>query len=108
MKIDFAPSPLTGEQLQQLLKAMEAGRKTAEDAATGGDAEVSIADTSEVMNQKLIRQEATNENVLQKAADFLTPAQLQILGTWLATQIKSRREGHAKMREMFGNNGKSS
>jgi hypothetical protein len=108
MKIDFAQNPLTGEQQQRLLKAMEAGRKTVGGAATGRDAEFSIADTSDVINQKLIRQEAINENVLRQAADFLSSAQLQILRTWLAMQMKFRKEGHAKAQEMFGDNGKSS
>jgi hypothetical protein len=108
MKIDFEQNPLTGEQQQRLLSAMEAGRKTVGGAATGRDAEFSVADTSDVINQKLIRQEAINENVLQQAADFLSPAQLQILRTWLARHIKFRKEGHAKAQEMFGANGKSS
>jgi hypothetical protein len=108
MKIDFAQNPLTGEQQQLLLQAMEAGRKTAGGAATGRDAEFSMADTIDVINQKLIRQEAINENVLHQAADFLSPAQWQILREWLARQIKFRKEGHAKAQEMFGDNGKSS
>ncbi|HXR06309.1 MAG TPA: hypothetical protein VN765_03205 [Candidatus Acidoferrum sp.] len=108
MKTDFTQNPLTGEQQQRLLKAMAAGRKTVWGSATGRDAEFSIADTSDVINQKLIRQEAVNENVLQQADDFLSSAQMQTLRTSLARQIKSRKEGHAKAREMFGNNGKSS
>jgi hypothetical protein len=108
MKIDFEPDPLTEEQRQRLLKAMEAGRKTVGGTATGRDAEFSIADTSEVINQKLIRQEAIHEKVLQQAADFLSSAQLKILRTSLATQIKFRKEGHAKAQEMFRANGKSS
>jgi hypothetical protein len=108
MKTDFAQNPLTGEQQQRLLKAMESGRKTVGGTATGMDAEFSIADTSDAINQKLIRQEAINEKVLHQAADFLSPAQLQILRTWLARQIKFRKEGHAKAREMFGDKGKSS
>jgi hypothetical protein len=105
MKIDFAQNPLTVEQQQRLLKAMEAGRKTIGGAAAGRDAEFSIADTSDVINQKLIRQEAIDGKVLYQAADFLSSAQLQILRTWLARQIKFRKEGHAKAQEMFGDNG---
>jgi hypothetical protein len=102
MKIDFAQNPLTDEQQQQLLKAMKAARKTAGIPVTHRDAEFSIADTNDVITQKLMRQEAINEYVLQQASDFLTSAQLQILRTWLATQIKFRKEGHAKAKEMFG------
>lgn len=61
-----------------------------------------------MINQKLIRQEAINQNVLQQAAYFLSSAQLQVLRTWLARQLEFRKEGHAKALEMFGDNGKSS
>lgn len=108
MKSDFERNPLTGEQQERLLKTMEAARKTVEGAATGKYAEFSIADTSDEINQKLIRQEAIDEDVLQQAADFLPSAQMQILRTWLARRNKFRKEGHAKAQEMFGDSGKSS
>jgi len=106
MKNDFEREPLTGEQQQRILKAMEAGRKMAAGAATGQDAEFSIADSSDVLKQKLIRQEAIDEHVLQQAADFLSSAQLQILRTALVRQIGFRKKGHAMAQEMFGDKGR--
>ena len=105
MKSDLAQNPLTPEQHQQLLDAMQSARITVGGAA--GNAEFSIADTSDVMDQKLVRQQAIDQIVLHQAADFLSSAQLEILRTWLARAIQFRKEGYAKAREMFGGGGKS-
>lgn len=100
MKGDFAKSPLTEEQQQQLLKAMESGRK-----AAGSGVAFSIADSNDVMNEKLGRQEIIDQHVLQQAAGFLSPAQLQVLGSAQARMMTGRKNGYAKAREMFGGYG---
>jgi hypothetical protein len=105
MKSNFAESPLTEEQQQHLLKAMESGRKAVGDSATGSVVGFSIADTSDVMNEKLSRQEIIDQHILQQAAGFLSPVQLQILGSAQARMMTARKNGYAKAREMFGEHG---
>jgi len=107
MKNDFAENPLTEEQEQCLLQVMESGRKALGGAAGGGDAGFSIADTSEVMEQKLKRQESIDEQVLQQAAGFLSPAQLRILGSAQARFRAWRKDGYEKAQQMFGDHGRS-
>jgi len=107
MENDFAANPLTEEQQQRLLKAMESGRRAFGDANGGSNAGFSIADTSDVMKQKLKRQESIDQQVLQQAAGFLSPAQLQILSSAQAKFRAWRKDGHAKAQEMFGDHGRS-
>ena len=102
MKGDFAECPLTEEQQQHLLKAMESGRKAAGNFTSDGVVGFNIADTSDVMNEKLSRQEAIDQHLLQQAAGFLSPVQLQILGSAQARMMTARKDGYAKAREMFG------
>jgi hypothetical protein len=102
-KADFADHPLTEEQQQRLLAAMAVGRKTVANIAGGNDAGFSVADTSEVMDKKLGRQEAIDRYILQQAAGFLSPAQLKILGATQARMMAARKDGYAKVRAMCGN-----
>ncbi len=102
MRSDFAESPLTEEQQQHLLKAMESGRKTVGNFGGDGVISFSIADTSEVMNEKLSRQESIDQHVLQQAASFLSPIQLKILGSTQAQMLAARKNGYEKARAMFG------
>lgn len=97
MKGDFAENPLTEEQQQHLLKSLESGRKTA-----GSGVAFSIADSNDVMKEKLSRQESIDRHVLQQAAGFLSPVQLQILGSAQARMMTARKKGYAKAREIFG------
>jgi hypothetical protein len=101
MKNDFAQNPLTEEQEQSLLQVMESGRKALGVAADGSDTGFSIADTSEVMEQKLKRQESIDEQVLQQAAGFLSPAQSRILSSAQARFRAWRKDGYAKAQQMF-------
>jgi hypothetical protein len=104
---DFAQHPLTGEQEQLLLQAMDSGRKALCGDAGGGDAGFSMADTSEVMEQKLTRRASIDQHVLQQAAGFLSPAQLEILSAAQDRLRTWRRNGYAKIKAMFGNQGNS-
>lgn len=102
MKGDFAESPLTEEQQQHLLKAMESGLK-----AVGSSVAFSIADSKDVMNEKLSRQEMIDQHILQQAAAFLSPVQLQILSSAQSRMTTARKNGYAKAREMFGEHGQA-
>ena len=102
MKNDFAQSPLTEEQQQQLLNTMESARKTVGNSAAGNVVGFSIADTNESMIEKLNRQQIIDQHILQQAIGFLSPVQLQILGSAQARMMNARKSGYAKAREIFG------
>ena len=104
----FAEHPLTGEQQQLLLTAMAAVCKAAATTAGGNEAGFSVADTREVMDQKLGRQEAIDRHILQQAASFLSPAQLKILSAMQARMMAARKDGYAKLRGMFGDQSRDS
>jgi hypothetical protein len=97
-KADFAECPLTQEQQDSLLVAMQTGRI----ADGGSDAGFSVADTIEVMDQKVSRQESIDQHILQQAAAFLSPTQLKILSSTQAKMMSDRKIGYAKARAMFG------
>jgi hypothetical protein len=59
------------------------------------------------MEQKLKRQESMDQQILQQAAGFLSPAQLQILSSAQAKFRAFRKNGYAKAQEMFGDRGGS-
>ncbi len=107
MKNDFAEHPLTEEQQQNLLKTMASGRQALTGATGHTDAGPGIADSVEVMEQKLKRQESLDTRILQTAAGFLSPAQLQILGSAQTRFRTWRKNGHAKGQAMFGDRGSS-
>jgi len=102
MKSDFAESPLTEEQQQRLLKSMESGRKADGNSTSGSVVGCSIADTSDVMDEKLSRQESIDQHVLQEAAAFLSPFQLKMLGSAQVRMMTARKDGYAQARAMFG------
>jgi len=100
MNDDFADNPLTEDQQQRLLQAMQAARQAvANNTSAIG---FSVTDTSALMEQKLQQQEAINQEVLQQAAAFLTPAQLQTLGSSQSNIINLTTAGYAMARKMFG------
>jgi GTP cyclohydrolase I len=101
-KNDFASCPLSEEQEQHLLGAMESGRKTIGNSASGSVVGFSIADTSDVMREKLSRQESIDQYVLEQAAGFLSPVQLKILASALAKLMTARKVGYEKARATFG------
>jgi hypothetical protein len=54
------------------------------------------------MDQVLQQQEQMNQNVLQQAAAFLSPEQLQTLGTSQSNQIAMQKSIAPMMKKMFG------
>jgi hypothetical protein len=98
---DFAEHPLTKEQQRGLLRAMSSARKRGGEPAAGNTG-FSVADASDVMDQKLKRQESVDQQVLQQAAAFLSPAQLQILNAVQARFRAWRKDGYATAQEIFG------
>jgi RNA polymerase sigma factor (sigma-70 family) len=98
---DFAESPLTDDQQQELLETMQEARKS----VAGDNTAFSVGDSSAAMGQKLDQQEAINEEVLQQAASFLTPAQLQILGNSQSNMVAMTKAGYAMAQKMFDSQG---
>jgi hypothetical protein len=101
-KGDFAGCPLTEEQQHCLLMAMEAARKAVGNTAGGDAVGFSVADTIEVMREKLSRQETIDQHILQQAAGFLSAAQLKTLSITQTRLMSDRKNGYAKARAMFG------
>jgi hypothetical protein len=102
IRSDFAAQPLTEEQRMGLLRAMSSARREC-GGDPGGKVGFSIADASDVTAQKLKRQASVDQQILQQAAAFLSPAQGQILDAALAKLRAWRQEGFAKAQEMSGN-----
>jgi RNA polymerase sigma factor (sigma-70 family) len=92
MKNDFADNPLSDAQQQQLLQAMKGARQsvTASNPLANG------------MDQVTQQQEQINQNVLQQAAAFLSPGQLQTLGTSQSNIIAMQKSMAPMMQKMMG------
>lgn len=102
MKSDFADSPLTDDQQQQLLQAIETAQKTAVTPNAG----LSVTDTASAMEENLQQQAAVNQQVLQQASNFLSSAQLQILATSQSNRINLEKGGFELAQKMFGSGSK--
>jgi RNA polymerase sigma factor (sigma-70 family) len=106
MENDFADNLLSDTQQQQLLQAMKAARQsvTANNPIDLSQANSSdkTAMMSQAMSQSLQQQEQMNQNVLQQAAAFLSPEQLQILGTSQSNMIATQKSMAPMMQKMLG------
>ncbi len=81
IKGDFTDNPLSAEQEQKLLQIMHAERQNAAHVPGQPDAAANPMDVAGNMERALQSQEEINAQVLQQAAAFLTPQQVQTLGT---------------------------
>ena len=103
MKNDFINNPLSDAQQQQLLQAMKSARQS---ATANNPLDLSQANPSDklaVMGQVMQQQEQINQNVLQEAATFLSPEQLQTLSTSQSNMIAMQKLMGPMMQKMFGN-----
>jgi RNA polymerase sigma factor (sigma-70 family) len=98
MKNDFADNPLSDAQQQQLLQAMKGARQS----VNASNPLANASDKTAAMDQVLQQQEQMNQNVLQQAAAFLSPEQLQTLGTSQSNQIAMQKSIAPMMKKMFG------
>jgi RNA polymerase sigma factor (sigma-70 family) len=83
MKTGFTDHPLTDDQEQRLLQLLINERKnsvSAVDPVTGQPV-VAPGNSAATMDQALQTQDQINQRVFQQAANFLSPDQLQSLGT---------------------------
>jgi hypothetical protein len=103
MTQDFADSPLTATQQQQLLQAMKTAQQS---VMTNSPVDLSQANPSNklaMMEQALQREEQINQNVLQQAGAFLSPDQLQTLASSQSNRMAMQKLGTAMVQEMFSN-----
>jgi cell division protein FtsL len=103
IKNDFADNPLSDTQQQQLLQAM----KTARQSVTANNpldlSQANPSDKMAMMDQTMQQQEQINQNVLQQAAAFLSPDQLQTLSTSQSNMIAMTKAMAPIMKGMFTN-----
>jgi hypothetical protein len=107
MKTGFAENPLTDDQQQRLLQLMIAERKNstlAVDPATGKPV-LTNADPAAQMEQTVQAQDQINQRVYQQAADFLSSAQLQSLGTSQTNMLGLIKTMMPMMQKMMGTDG---
>jgi RNA polymerase sigma factor (sigma-70 family) len=103
MKNDFADHPLSDTQQQQLLQAMKTARQSATANNPLGASPGNPSDQTAIMNQTLQQQEQINQTVLQQAAAFLSPDQLQTLGASQSNMIAMQKAMAPMMQKMFSN-----
>ncbi|MGO8700392.1 MAG: RNA polymerase sigma factor [Limisphaerales bacterium] len=97
MKNDFADNPLSDLEQQQLLQAMKSAR-----ASNPLDlSQVNPSDKTAVMGQAMQQQEQINQNVLQQAAAFLSPQQLQTLAASQSNMIAMQKSMAPMMQKML-------
>lgn len=102
MQSEFADSPLSEDQQQRLLQVM----KTQREATPGSDTSdlnkyAPGQDPIAVMNQGIQSQEIVNQKVLQQAGDFLSPAQIQMLGASQSNLLSAEKMGMIMAQKMF-------
>jgi RNA polymerase sigma factor (sigma-70 family) len=105
MKNDFADNPLSETQQQQLLQAMKAARQSVTASSPLDYSQMNPSDKTAAMNQamqqQMQQQEQINQNVLQQAAAFLTPEQLQTLSTSQSNMIVMQKSTAPMMQKML-------
>jgi len=107
MKNDFVDNPLTDTQQQQLLEAMKAARQSVTASSPLDPGRANGADKLAMMDQVLQQQDQMNQKVLQQAAAFLSPDQVQTLGTSQSNMIALQKSMAPMMEKMFPNAAKS-
>ncbi|MGA2555687.1 MAG: sigma-70 family RNA polymerase sigma factor [Verrucomicrobiota bacterium] len=108
MKTSFADNPLTDDQQQRLLQIMVNERKNSImplDPNTGKPV-VLEANPAAQMEQTLQTQDQINQRVYQQAANFLSPAQLQSLGTSQTNMLGLVKSMMPMMQKMMGTDDK--
>ncbi len=95
----FGDNPLSDAQQQQLLQVM----KTARQAAKVNNPLASASDKTANVEQELQQQEQVNQNVLQQAAAFLSPDQLQVLAASQSNIVAMTKSMMPMMQKMFTN-----
>jgi RNA polymerase sigma factor (sigma-70 family) len=96
MKSYFDDNPLTDQQQQQLVQALNAAKKSIvpdSPGTTSGDAALEMTPQQ--------RMEQINQVVLQQAAGFLSPAQVQNLGAFQSNMLAQQQANLPVRNKMF-------
>ena len=102
MRNDFMDNPLSDTQQQQLLQVMKSARQSVTANSPLDPSQANPSDTGQALQQHLQQQEQMNQSVLQQAAAFLSPAQLQTLGTSQSNIISMQKASAPMMQKMLG------
>lgn len=103
IKNDFVDNPLSDTQQQQLLQAMKTARQSVTASNPLDPSQANPSDKMAMMDQTMQQQEQINQNVLQQAAAFLSPDQLQTLSTSQSNMIVMQKAMAPIMKGMFTN-----
>ena len=103
MTKDFADNPLSDTQQQQLLQAMKTARQSVTANSATDPSQRSLSDKIAAMGQYTQQEEQINQNVLQQAAAFLSPEQLQTLATSQSNFLAMGKLGAVMAQKMFTN-----
>jgi len=106
MTPEFADNPLTPDQQQKLLQTMRTERQNA-NVPGQADTPTDPTDISGNMSRAMQQQEQVNQQVLQDAAAYLSPAQLQTLGNAQSNFLSMQKAGAAMAQSMFGGSSNS-
>ncbi|HWD19955.1 MAG TPA: sigma-70 family RNA polymerase sigma factor [Verrucomicrobiae bacterium] len=101
MMPDFADNPLSKDQQKQLLAVMRAARNDSTHMPGQADPAPDPTDLAGSVEHAMEKMEQMNATVLQQAAGFLTPAQLQSLGTSQSNMLSLQKAGMAMAKKMF-------
>jgi hypothetical protein len=103
MQKDFADSPLSEVQQQRLLQLIKAKEQATPlpDSPDFNNKTPSGEDMAELMTLALKHQEEINRKVLQEAGDFLSPAQVQILGISQSNRLNFQKMTTSMTQKMF-------
>jgi DNA-binding protein H-NS len=104
-KDSFVDDPLTDQQQQQLLQAMKNARLSINSSAGNlpNRSTLNAVGQAAIMDQAIAREEQINQSVLQQAADFLSPAQLQSLASSQSNWLGMEKVGMVVAQKMFTN-----
>jgi len=96
-------NPLSDTQQQQLLQAMITARQSVTANSAPNPSPAGSSGTTAMVGQYLQQQEQINQNVLQQAAAFLSPEQLQTLATSQSNMLAMGKIGVIMAQKMFTN-----
>jgi hypothetical protein len=98
---EFAREPLNSDQSDKLLQVMKQAQSDVGYGSNSSPA-ADAADPAAAMQSQLQRQETVNQQILAQSANFLTPTQLQMLGTSQSNLMSFMKMGAAMAQKMYG------
>lgn len=101
-KTSFQDNPLTDAQEQQLLQTIKSATSNA-NASPPNAGQTDPGNFQAILSQQADRLDQINQNVLQQAAAFLSPDQLQSLGAAQSNLLAMQKFGLTMAQKMFTN-----